>query len=183
MSSINWDELEAKYCNNYAGVGTYKVKVKEVIVNDKSVTGSCRIDINYEKKDGLSYPKTSYFLSFKDDAKVDWRQIFAMILMKELSGSEDDAKKVVDNIESKEGDDAIIKGYQDSFKRLGTKHREVEIEVYEQPSDDGRKFTRSQLTADRKLSTMRNDAKPKKIESVNDLGGEDAGIDMGEIPF
>lgn len=179
--SINWLELEQKYGGSYAGVGKYKVKVKDVVVNDKSNTGSCRIDINYEKKDGLSYPKTSYFLSFKEGANVGWRQIMAMTLMKELCGSEEDAKKVVDNIESKDGDDAIIKGYQDSFKRLGEKHREVEIEVYSQPSEDGREYTRSQLTADGKLRTQRNDQKPKKVESIDDLGGEDISIDS--TPF
>lgn len=179
--SINWNELEEKYGGSYAGVGIYKVKVKDVVVNDKSATGSCRIDINYEKSNGLSYPKTSYFLSFKDGANIGWRQIMAMTLMKELCGSEEDAKKVVDNIESKDDDAAIIKGYQESFKRLGEKHREVEIEVYSQPSEDGREYTRSQLTADGKLATKRNDTKPKKVEGEDDLGGEE--ISMDSIPF
>lgn len=179
--NINWDELKDQYGGNYAGVGKYKVKVKDVLMNDRSSTGSCRVDINYEKKDGLSYPKTSYFLSFKEDAKVGWRQFMAMTLMKELSGSEEDAEKVVENIESKDGDEAIIKEYQASFKRLGEKHREVEIEVYSERGGDGREYTRSQLTADSKLSTKRSPKKEKKVESVDDLGGEEVKLD--EILF
>lgn len=178
--NINWDELKDQYGGNYAGVGKYKVKVKDVVMSDKN-GNSCRVDINYEKKDGLSYPKTSYFLSFKEDAKVGWRQLMAMTLMKELSGSEEDAKKVVENIESKDGNEAIIKEYQASFKRLGEKHREVEIEVYSELGDDGREYTRSQLTADSKLSTKRPPKKEKKVESVDDLGGEE--IKMDKIPF
>lgn len=178
--NINWDELKDQYGGNYAGVGKYKVKVKNVVMSDKN-GNSCRVDINYEKNDGLSYPKTSYFLSFKEDAKVGWRQLMAMTLMKELSGSEEDAKKVVENIESKDGNEAIIKEYHASFKRLGEKHREVEIEVYSELSDNGLEYTRSQLTADNKLSTKRSPKKEKKIESVDDLGGEE--IKMDEISF
>lgn len=179
---VNWADLENQYGNTYAQEGKYKVKVKEIKVADKSATGSCRVDIEFEKKDGLSYPKATYWLSFKDGANEEWRAFQHMSIMKNICKSEENAKKAIDNIEGKDSADERIKAYQDFYKKLGEKHNEVEIEVYPEEGNDGRTYTRSQLVGDGPLSNQRREA-PKKQESLLDESETLSEDDLSSVPF
>lgn len=179
---VNWNALQEQYGSTYAQEGKYKVKVKEIKVADKSATGSCRVDIEFEKKDGLSYPKATYWLSFKDGANEDWRAFQHMSIMKNICKSEEQAKKAIDTIEGKDTPDERIKAYQDFYKKLGEKHNEVEIEVYPEEGSDGRTYTRSQLVGDGPLSNQRREA-PKKQESLLDEAEALTEEDLSAVPF
>lgn len=178
--SINWEELASQYNTSFVEPGKYKVKVSKVDVKDKSRTGSCAVDIEFAKKDGSTYPKARYYLSFKEGAKVGFRQFQHMSIMRELCKSAEKAQQTIESIEGKDSEDAIIKAYKETYAKLGGLGNEVEIEVYEQESNDGRVFTHSQLLGDGPLRTKSSQSK-KAEPAPTPLGGEE--VDLDSIPF
>lgn len=124
--SIDWTSIEEKY-GRYAPAGKYKVKIGSV-ANHTSSTGTVWIEFK-PAGDKYAYPKIGHPISFNNDA---WRQWHMRCLFELFGATKDQAKKAVENCESKDGKEAICKSYEASMQKLLEKKPTVEIEVWEE---------------------------------------------------
>lgn len=188
----NWEQLANEYkreYKDYAPLGKYKVKVEKVTVAP-TTTGSIRVVFEFQESDEHKYPKSAaHWVSRKN---INWTKWHHKCLLQVLGVSEENAQKGIDNVE-KDGvsTDQIVKGYQALYDRACSRHPEVEIEVREQYDRDGNKvvsdkgyaYTESEF-ADRSVySSNKPKTASETVESIDDLGGEDAEFNIDEIPF
>lgn len=178
MTAINWESLKETMGGNftdYAPDGKYTVKCTDIELKEVGSNGSVVQKFKFAE-DNYKYPTADHWLSFKNEG---WRQWHNKNLMMVLGASEENAKKAVELCESKEGKDAIVKAYEQTYKKLLSKKPEVEIEVF---TDD--KYSKSDFT-DRSVA-MPRDTKP--AEETKDVIPEDdevsdEEIEITDIPF
>lgn len=188
----DWLALANEYkqtYKDYAPLGNYKVKVEKSTVAT-TTTGSVRVIFEFQDSDEYKYPKSAaHWVSRKN---INWTKWHHKCLLQVLGVSEENSKKAIDSVE-KDGAtiDQLVKGYQALYDRACSRHPEVEIEVREQYDRDGNKvlsdkgyaYTESEF-ADRSVySSNKPKTASETVESVDDLGGEDAEINIDDIPF
>lgn len=188
----NWEELAKEYkkeFKDFAPLGKHNVKVSKATVAT-TTTGSIRVNFEFDDSDGYKYPKSAaHWVSRKN---VNWTKWHHMNLLKVLGVPEDKAKQAIDNVEKDNAtQDQLVKGYQALYDRACSKHPTVEIEVREQYDRDGNKvmsdkgyaYTESEF-ADRSVySSNKPKTASETVESVDDSGGEEVDLDMGDVPF
>lgn len=153
---IDWGEAEAKggkQYKDYAPHGVHTVKVEKVDIH-RLDTGSVAEDFHFAEDD-YQYPKSTHWLSFGND---NFRFLHQRNLMMVLGASKEDAQKAVEVCESKSGEDAKIKAYQQTFDRLLQKQPTVEIETH--TSERNPKYDDAEFTA----PSVRFDNSKKKNE-------------------
>lgn len=188
----NWNELADQYApkyKDYVGVGKYNVKVEKATVAT-TTTGSIRVVFEFQDSDQYKYPKSAaHWVSRKN---INWTKWHHKCLLQVLGVSEENAQKDIDSVE-KDGAsiDQIVKGYQALYDRACSRRPEVEIEVREQYDRDGNKvvsdkgyaYTESEFTDRSVYSSNKPKPASETVESVDELGGEDAEINIDDIPF
>lgn len=177
--SIDWNALEEENKGNfkdYAADGKYTVKCIGIEVKEVGTNGSVVQKFQFEETD-VAYPTADHWLSFKND---NWRQWHNKQLMVLLGASEENAKKAVEMCESKDGKDAIVKAYEDTYKKLLAKKPTVEIEVFTEGKYARADFTSNKVRMNRpdddKKSAENNDTVP----TVDEVSDE---ISVDDIPF
>lgn len=188
----DWSALANEYkqtYKDYAPLGKHKVKVEKATVTT-TTTGSIRVVFEFQEGDEYKYPKSAaHWVSRKN---INWTKWHHKCLLQVLGVGEENAQKGIDSVE-KDGAsiDQIVKGYQALYDRACSRHPEVEIEVREQYDRDGQKvmsdkgyaYTESEF-ADRSVySSNKPKTASEVVESVDDRGGEDAEINIDDIPF
>lgn len=129
--NIDWNSIEEKFGGNfkdYAPAGKFEVKISKAN-NRASSTGTVWMEFKPDDGDKYAYPKISHPISFNNDA---WRQWHMRCLFELFGATKDQAKKAVENCESKDGKEAICKSYETSMQKLLEKKPTVEIEVWEE---------------------------------------------------
>lgn len=179
MGQTDWDALGEQYANkykDYAKPGTYKVRISEVKIHEVGTNGAIAQDFIFAETD-VQYPKATHWLTFKS-GKDGWRKYHNKMLMMLLGASEEGAEKNIDACEAKTNKDAIVKAYQDAYKRLAAKNPEVEIDVWQEG-----KYGRAEF-ADSTVRMSRPDEDRKETASAADDILEDAEpADDLDIPF
>lgn len=168
---INWEEIEGKYgtaFKDYAPAGKFEVKVSKAN-NRASSTGTVWMEFKPDDGDKYAYPKISHPISFNNDA---WRQWHMRCLFELFGATKDQAKKAVENCESKDGKEAICKSYEASMQKLLEKKPTVEIEVWEEGG-----YSRADFNSSVRMN------KPQVEEKAEDpiAGAEE--IEEDSIPF
>ena len=190
MSNINWEEAEEKAGGNfksYAADGKYTVKCDGVEIKEVGQNGSVIMKFHFEDAPEGQYPTADHWLSFKND---NWRYIHNKRLMMLLGASEDAAKKAVEVAESKNGKDAVMKGYESCYTKLLAKKPTVEIEVFTEVNPvNGKEYARAEFT-DRSVAMSRNNDDKQKSTGVvvspssikDDIENAEE-VNLDEIPF
>lgn len=178
---IDWDNLNTQYqpkYKEYAGAGTYTVKLAEVEIHEVGTKGSIAQDFKFEDSADFAFPKATHWLSFKE-GKDNWRQYHNKCLMVLLGATEDGAKKAVEMCESK-GDKAnIVKAYIDAYKRLATKHPSVEIEVWQDGKYKVAEFTDGSV----RMGHPKEETAPLTPSEETDLFGDAEPVSSDDLPF
>ena len=169
--NINWEEIEGKYggsFKDYAPDGKFEVKISKVN-NRASSTGTVWMEFKPDDGDKYAYPKISHPISFNNDS---WRQWHMRCLFELLGATKEQAKKAVENCESKDGKEAICKSYEVSMQKLLEKKPTVEIEVWEEGG-----YSRADFNSSVRMN------KPQVEEKKEDpLAGAEE-ISEDDIPF
>ena len=174
---MNWDEIEKSAggeFKDYAPAGVYKVKVESVEIHEIP-TGSVAQDFKFAEDD-YKYPKTTHWLSFKND---NWRCLHQRNLMMVLGATKEAAQKAVEICESKGGKEAIISAYQQTYDKLLKKKPEVEIEVWK---DEGEKYSESDFTHGSVRMNKPGEAKKDSGQLILDQA-EPVEMESDELPF
>lgn len=192
--SINWDKLEEEF-NNFkpqAPEGKYKVKVDKIEVKQLP-SGSIPVTFKFENSKEYSFPWGTHWVSTNN---VGWTQWHHKQLLQVLGINEDNAKKAIDNLYSKENltDEVLIKGFQAIYDKVAAKHPEVEIVVRPQLDQNGEyRYSQkgyqqfeSEFTDPRVFSAQQttkvDGVHAEKVEEAP-AGEVDEEIDLEEIPF
>lgn len=190
--TTNWEELAQTYKKTfyeYAPLGNHKAKVDKAEVTELS-TGSIRVVFTFQTDDQYKYPKsTAHWVSRKN---INWTKWHHACMLQVLGIDEAKAQQAIDSAE-KDGasNTQIVKAYQALYDRACSRHPEVEIEVREQYNRDGEKvmsdkgyaYTESEFADSRVYSSNKPKTADTVEEAVEDMGGEDADIDLDELPF
>lgn len=176
--SIDWNKLEEENKNNsyteYAKPGIYKVRLDSMKLKTVS-TGSIAQEF-YAEEDTYKYPKITHWLSFKNDA---WRQWHNKSLLETFGIASDTAKKLIDNVESKSGNEAIAKAYQALYdKVIKEKQPEVEIEVWQ----DG-KYSKADFNGHVRMARPDDETPAEKSQTTDTLSDAEPVDDLDSIPF
>lgn len=188
----DWNALADEYkkeFKEYAPLGKHKVKVEKATVAT-TTTSSIRVVFEFQDSDACKYPKSAaHWVSRKN---INWTKWHHKCLLEVLGVSEENAQKGIDSVE-KDGVsiDQLVKGYQALYDRACSRHPEVEIEVREQYDRDGNKvmsdkgyaYTESEFTNRSVYSSNKPKTASETVESIDDLGREDAEINIDDIPF
>lgn len=178
MANIDWAKLEEDNKGNfkdYADNGKHTVKCIGVEIKEVGTNGSVIQKFQFEDTD-VQYPTADHWLSFKND---NWRQWHNKELMVFLGASEENAKKAIEMCEGKDGKDAIVKAYEQTYKKLLAKKPEVEIEVWA----DG-KYSRADFTSNKVRLSRPDDKKPESNDDIlSDAEDVTDEISDDDIPF
>jgi len=176
---MNWDEIEKSAggeFKDYAPAGVYKVKVESVDIHEIP-TGSVAQDFKFVEDD-YKYPKSTHWLSFNN---ANWRCLHQRNLMMVLGATKEAAQKAVEICESKNGKEAVISAYQQTYDKLLKKKPEVEIEVWK---NEGEKYSDSDFTNGSVRMNKPGDTKPQKDEGQIILDqAEPVEMESDELPF
>lgn len=136
-----WDEIDEQYSNDkqykdYAPEGEFTTKVESCGMAKSRVKSTPGLEFKLQDNDEYAFPKygTTHY-SFTTD-NINWRKKHNRDLMIVLGAKKEAAEKAVDVCEGKGDSDAIVKAYEDAFKRLVSKHPEVKVAVFKRRSDD-----------------------------------------------
>lgn len=180
----DWKKLEEEQgpqYKQYAADGKYKAKVSDVNVKEVGTNGSVAVEFLFEETDDYQYPKATHWLSFKN---VNWTKWHFKCLLETLGIATSSAEKAIDACESKRDDrDALIKAYEQTFKKAAARHQEVEIEVFtELNQSNGKEYARAEFLDDK--VAMPHDDAPKSNEVVPEEIPEDSEVlNISDIPF
>lgn len=178
----NWKEIADQYNIKYAAAGTYKAKIKAIVVGDLDQWQGANVDIKFEPVDGVMLPDARYRLRFAADAKVNWRLWQHRCIVATICGSEENAEKAIDAAESANDTAAKAKAYKDMYSKLATKHSLVEVKVYaDENPNTGKTYMRAMLVGKERAldnTPYRPEAKP----ASDPLEGGEA-INLDEVPF
>lgn len=211
--SINWSELEAKYSTKRVEDGEYTTQVtKAEVSNIPSQSGNYAINFELKELNGVKFPySSSHWISFKENGD-DWRHHHMKSLLLDMGVSEENARKHIDSCEEAGDKDQIVEAYRKMFKTLASKLPKAKVKVETQPylytykeNNDakGKKAGdkeirlnghRTEFAGESYMSpqTVENLQKrypgvpiegEQKIESIDDLGGLDADINLSDISF
>lgn len=176
--ATDWDELSNQYGQAvFASAGIYGVKIEDIEVKEVGTKGSIAVNFIFEETDGLRFPKVTHWLSFKNNG---WRKWHHKCILQMLLGDEEKAKQSIDVCEGKSGKDAIVKAYEQAYKKIAAKHPKVTIEVWQ-----GEKYSE----ADFNDNTVRMNRPEKKEEgsAVDDIldANEETTEDLSveDLPF
>lgn len=137
----DWDKIDEQYSNNndylpYAPEGEHTTKVESCEMVKSRVKGTPGLEFKLQDNDEYAFPKygTTHY-SFTTD-NINWRKKHNRDLMIVLGAKKEAAEKAVDVCEGKDGSEAIVKAYEDAFRRLVSKHPEVKVAVFKRRSGD-----------------------------------------------
>lgn len=191
---INWDKLEEEF-NNFkpqAPEGKYKVKVDKIEVKQLP-SRSIPVTFKFENSKEYSFPWGTHWVSTNN---IGWSQWHHKQLLQVLGVNEDNAKKAIDNLYSKENltDEVLVKGFQAIYDKIVAKHPEVEIVVRPQLDQNGEyrysqkgyqqfesEFTDSRVFSAQQTTKV-DGVHAEKVEEAPADGAEE-GIDLEDIPF
>lgn len=187
MADINWDELDEQYSSKFKPFiedGKYTVKVADAEVHEVGTNGSVAIDIAFEEGKEYQYPKATHWQSAKN---IGWTMFHSKQLLVVLGVDEASAKKAIAACEAKrDNKDAMVKAYDQVFKKAAAKHKELEIEVYtERNENNGKDYARAEFMDPRVRMNRNNESKPTTTASEVIPGAEEVGdeINLADIPF
>lgn len=189
MTDINWNELDEQYSSKFKPFiedGKYKVKVADAEVHEVGTNGSVAIDITFEEGKEYQYPKATHWQSAKN---IGWSIYHSKQLLVVLGVDEASAKKAIAACEAKrDNKDAMVKAYDQVFKKAAAKHKELEIEVYTEPNPNtGKEYARAEFMDPRVRMNRNNESNSAATTTASELipGAEEVGdeIDLASIPF
>ncbi len=189
---INWDKLEEEF-NNFkpqAPEGTYKVKVEKVEVKQLE-SGSIPVTFTFANSKEHSFPWCTHWVSTGNEGWTQWHH---KQLLQVLGVNEDNAKKAIDNLYSKDTTNTaagLVKGFQAIYDKIAAKKPEVEIVVRPQVDQNGEfRYSKkgyqqfeSEFTDPRVFSAQQTKQSDAKAETVEEPGEELAEDDLSDIPF
>ena len=147
MAALNWDEIEKengmsyKEYKDYAPEGVHKTKIESVELTTSKNKGTPGIVFHLAENDDYAFPKYGA-TAWVSKEKVSWRQHHMKELFVLLGLTEEQARKAVEQCESKED---IGKAYLAMFERAIAKAKEVEVIVFKKNEDD--KYTTWDFTS------------------------------------
>ena len=176
---INWENIDKEMGGNFkefAPDGKYTVECNGIEIKEVGSNGSIIMKFGFAEGD-YKYPTADHWLTFKE-GKENFRQYHNRNLMMVLGATKENAQKAVELCESKSGKDAIVKAYEQTFKKLLAKKPEVSIEVWA----DG-KYSKADFD-DRSVSFPRDNAKPEETSEPEAVAPrDDEEIDIDSLPF
>lgn len=189
--SIDWNALEEQF-NKFkpqAPEGTYKVKVEKVEVKQLD-SGAIPVTFTFANSNDHSFPWCTHWVS---TGNAGWTQWHHKQLLQVLGVNEDNAKKAIVNLYSKDTiltPDSLVKGFQNIYKKVAEKHPEVEIVVRPQLDQNGEfRYSKkgyqqfeSEFTDPRVFSAQQN-KQPAKQEDVAQEYEDDLDIEDDDVPF
>lgn len=187
MSNINWDEIDKKSSvqdfKAYAPNGEYKVKLDHVEIKDKDTWKSPALEFYWKETDEYKFPKScTHWLSIANPA---WRARHNRDILVQLGIEKAKAQELVEAAERDQDRVKLVRGYEELYKRVAERGAEVEITVHDQYDRDGKLVKSANGTvyseSDFKKGARMANA-PKQTTLVQSMG-DDAEIDLGDIPF
>lgn len=208
MAQINWEEIEAAFSFRQVEDGEYTTQVTKAEVADTpSQSGNYAINFTLKEYNGMKFPYSSTHWLNLSDEKSNWRLYHMRSLLLDMGVSKEDAQKHVEVCEN--ADDKAI-AYRKMFNALAGKFPKAKVKVETQPyvytykEDDEAKGKkkgdkeirlkghRTEFAGESYMPPQTIDKLKerypdipvegeKKVESVDDSGGEE--IKMDEIPF
>lgn len=182
----DWDKIDEQYSNNnknylpYAPEGEHETTVATCDMVKSRVKGTPGLEFTLESNSDYAFPKygTTHY-SFTTD-NINWRKKHNRDLMIVLGAKKEAAEKAVDVCEGKGDSEAIVKAYEDAFKRLVSKHPSVTVAVFKRRSDD--KYTTWDF-ADFSVRMGRPEDGGKTPSDEVDIFSGAEEISNDEIPF
>lgn len=184
--TTNWDQLGEEFGSKFKPFiadGKYKVKVEDAEVHEVGSNGAVAIDITFKEEDDCQYPKATHWQSEKN---INWSKFHSKQLLVVLGVAEDAARKAIDTCEAKRGDKAaMVKAYDQVFKKAAAKHAELEIEVYtERNENNGKDYARAEFMDNRVRMSRNTESKPaaatENVPAAEEVDGE---ISLEDLPF
>ena len=178
MATFDWDDIEqsaggGEY-KDYAIPGVYAVAVESVDIHELD-SGSVAEDFKFAETD-VKYPKSTHWLSFKNDK---WRMLHQRNLMMLFGATKEAAQKAVEICEGKGSKENIISAYQQTYDKLLKKLPKVEIEVWK---EEGEKYSEAEFTHGSVRMKKPGDTKPAKNDGQLILDQAEP-IEDDSIPF
>lgn len=209
MAQINWEEIEAAFSFKQVEDGEHTTQVTKAEVSDTpSQSGSYAINFELKALNGAKFPySTSHWISFSND---NWRIHHLKSLLRDMGVSEENARKHIESCEDAGDKEAIVGAYRKIFNTLASKLPKTKVKVETQPyiytyKEDNEAKGKKKGDKEIRLNGSRTEFAgesytppqtveklkerypdipvegEEKIESVEDLGGEE--VSMDETPF